>query len=407
MSRSKRPALKRRLTELAVRNLAPKGDAYLVWDSHQRGLAIRVRPTGHKAWKVIYSRHGRPRWLNLGSSDVVPLADARTMAAEALLAVAKGRDPAAEKKAERGAGTFADLHARYLEEHAKRVNRSWRQADALIRRYVLPRWAKLQAVTITRTDVKQMIARIGAPITANQTLAAVSAVFTWGVKEEIVGGNPCKLVARNPTKSCERVLADSEIAPLWTALDKIGPPRAAALRMLLLVGHRPGEVAHMRREHIKDGWWELPGAPISEIWPGTKNGKSHRVWLPTAARTIIKDMPRDDELSGFVFAAPRGGPVKGLHLAAREACANIGIEPVRPHDLRRTHGTTITRLKFGRDAMNRIQNHIEGGIADVYDQYEYDEENRQIMKSIGNHPVLGLQIRSSWLGAVSVMLGGR
>jgi hypothetical protein len=99
----------------------------------------------HKAWKVIYSRHGRPRWLNLGSSDVVPLADARTMAAEALLAVAKGRDPAAEKKAERGAGTFADLHARYLEEHAKRVNRSWRQADALIRRYVLPRWAKLQA----------------------------------------------------------------------------------------------------------------------------------------------------------------------------------------------------------------------------------------------------------------------
>jgi Arm DNA-binding domain len=145
---------------------------------------------------VIYSRHGRPRWLNLGSSDVVPLADARTMAAEALLAVAKGRDPAAEKKAERGAGTFADLHARYLEEHAKRVNRSWRQADALIRRYVLPRWAKLQAVTITRTDVKQMMARIGAPITANQTLAAVSAVFTWGVKEEIVGGNPCKLVAR-------------------------------------------------------------------------------------------------------------------------------------------------------------------------------------------------------------------
>jgi ABC transporter substrate binding protein len=26
----------------------------------------------------------------------------------------------------------------------------------------------------------------------------------------------------------------------------------------------PSEVAHMRREHVKDGWWELPGAPIPE-----------------------------------------------------------------------------------------------------------------------------------------------
>ena len=95
-----------------------------MWDTHQRGLAVRVRPSGHKSFKVIYSRHGRPRWLHLGSTDVVRLAEVRTLAAEAMLAVAKGHDPATEKKAERGNGTFADLHARYLEEHAKRVNRS-------------------------------------------------------------------------------------------------------------------------------------------------------------------------------------------------------------------------------------------------------------------------------------------
>jgi hypothetical protein len=34
--------------------------------------------------------------------------------------------------------------------------------------------------------------------------------------------------------------------------------------------------------------------------------------------------------------------------------------------------------------MNRIQNHIEGGIADVYDQYEYDEENRHIMEAVAS-----------------------
>jgi hypothetical protein len=56
-----------------------------------------------------------------------------------------------------------------------------------------------------------------------------------------------------------------------------------------------------------------------------------------------------------------------------------------PHDLRRTHGSSITRLGFGRDAMNRIQNHKEGGIADVYDRHRYEEENKRVMESVAAH----------------------
>jgi integrase len=216
-------------------------------------LALRVQPTGSKAWVVIYSRQGRPRWLHLGAADVIPLADARTLAAEAMLAVARGKDPAAERKAERGAGTFAELAARYVEQHARKHNKSWPQAAALIRHHVLPRWANLQASSITRADVKALMARIEAPIAANQTLAAVSAIFTWAVREEVVAANPCKLVARNPVRSRERVLADSEVPRLWPALDDAGLIRASALKLVLLTGQRPGEVAQMRYEHIKDG----------------------------------------------------------------------------------------------------------------------------------------------------------
>src|SRR6516164_1009067 len=56
-----------------------------------------------------------------------------------------------------------------------------------------------------------------------------------------------------------------------------------------------------------------------------------------------------------------------------------------PHDLRRTHGSTITKLGFGREAMNRIQNHKEGGIGDVYDRFEYSEENKRVMESTATH----------------------
>ena len=133
---------RRRLTELGVRNLKPEGSAYLVWDELQRGLALRVQPTGRRSWQVIYSQRGRPRWYHIGNA--IGLADARRLAARVMLEVAEGRDPAAERRAQRSAGTFEELATRYIEQHAKKHNRSWKQSDALVRRFLLPRWGKLR-----------------------------------------------------------------------------------------------------------------------------------------------------------------------------------------------------------------------------------------------------------------------
>jgi integrase len=385
MPRTKRPALKRRLTELGVRKLKPKSAAYVVWDTLQRGLAIRIQPTGARAWKGIYSRHGRPRWLHLGDAGAIGLADARTLAAEAMLAVAKGQDPAAERRAERGAGTFAELAARYLEGYAKKRNKSWRQGDTLVRRYLLPRWGKLQASTITRADVKAVMVKIEAPILANQILAAASAIFSWAIKEEILPANPCKLVDRNETKSRERVLADSEVPKFWAAFDDAGLIASSALKTILLCGQRPGEICNMRHEHIVDGWWQLTGEPVPELgWPGTKNGESHRVWLPKAVQEIIAALSDGTTKTGFVFAGERGRPIKKIDGAMRAICKTLGVERATPHDLRRTHGSTITALGFGRDAMNRIQNHKEGGIGSVYDRHQYADENKRVMEAVAS-----------------------
>jgi integrase len=381
MARPKRPAYKCGFTDLYVRKMKPKTAAYVVWDTHQHGLAIRVQPTGAKAWKVIYSRHGRPRWLHLGNANAIGLGAARTLAAKAMLAVAEGKDPAAEKKAERGSGTFGDLHRRYLEGHAKKRNKSWRQGEALVSRYATARWGKLQASTITRADVKALMASIDAPVLANQVLAAVSAVFTWAVREEILPANPCKLVARNPVRSRERVLSDSEIPKFWAAFDDAGLIAGSALKMILLTGQRPGEVAHMRREHMKDGWWEMPGAPVPSLgWPGTKNAQGHRVWLSAPVQALIAQFAGED--AGVVFAGPRGGPVTSLDGAMRAICAKLGAERATPHDLRRTFSTTVTSLGFGRDALNRVTNHREGGIASVYDRHGYAEENKRVMEAV-------------------------
>jgi integrase len=376
---------KHKLSDIFIKKLKPRPRPFLVWDTQQRGLAVAVQPSGRQSWKCVYAFHGRPRWYSIGDVAAIGLSDARKLASRVMFKVAEGQDPAAERKAERSKGTFEELATRYVEEHAKRRNRSWKQADALVRKHLLPRWGKLQGASIARSDVKAMMTRIKAPIVANQTLAAASAIFAWGIKEEIVKLNPCALVDRNDTKARERVLSDSEIPKFWTAFDDAGLVQSTALKMLLLTGQRPGEVAHMRREHIVDGWWQMPGDPVPALdWPGTKNKQAHRVWLPAPAQALLTNMPE----TGLVFAGPRGGAVDRLDGAMRDICAKLGLtteeQKVTPHDLRRTHGSTITALGKGREAMNRIQNHVEGGIADVYDRHKYADENKRIMEAVAS-----------------------
>jgi integrase len=152
----------------------------------------------------------------------------------------------------------------------------------------------------------------------------------------------------------------------------------AGTALILLLGQRPGEVTRLRSEHIVDGWWEMPGQPVPSLgWPGTKNKRTHRVWLPRETRGLLP------QVEGYLLADARGRPVDHLDKVMRTICRELAVsEKVTPHDLRRTHGTTIAALGFGREALNRIQNHIEGGIADVYDLHHYAPENKRVMEAV-------------------------
>src|SRR6266446_4804931 len=158
-----KPANRRKLSDAFLRSVKPDPQrVMMVWDTKQPGLVFALQPSGSRAWKAYYSRHGRPRWYHIGNAASIGLADARKLAGRIMFQVAEGKDPHAERIAGRGKGTFEELAARYFNEHAKKKNRSWKQSDTLVRRYLLPRWAKLTSVT--RHDVECMFASIEAPI---------------------------------------------------------------------------------------------------------------------------------------------------------------------------------------------------------------------------------------------------
>jgi hypothetical protein len=206
---------------MLLRRLRPRAQRFLVWDSKQNGPALQVRPNGRRGWKCIYSCRGRVRWFHLGDGNAIGLKQARELAREIMYAVAKGEDPQADKRAQRNAGTFGELAQNYLEQYAKRHNKSWKQADKLVRRY-LSGWDKLEAKAINRSDVRMAIGRIAAPVLANQVLAAASAIFSWAVKQEVMAVNPCHGIERHETHSRERVLFDSELPLFWGAFGRAG-----------------------------------------------------------------------------------------------------------------------------------------------------------------------------------------
>jgi integrase len=100
---------------------------------------------------------------------------------------------------------------------------------------------------------------------------------------------------------------------------------------------------------------------------------------------VIADLAADDVKHGVVFAGSRNKAINKLDVTMRTICQKLEVEGVTPHDLRRTFSSKVTGLKFGRDAMNRVTNHKEGGIADVYDRHDYADENKRIMETVANH----------------------
>jgi len=353
---------KRKLSDRFVNDRRPPKRPELVWDAKQPNLALSVRPTGKRAWKVVYRFHGKLVWYHVGDAKVMGLAAAREEAQEIMLAVTKGKDPAAARRAERSSGTFAELAAQYVELYSRKHNKSWKQSERLVAKHLLPKFGMLKAHEITRTDVRLMMASIDAPILANQVLKSASAIFSWAIKQEMVTANPCKLVDKNPATSRERVLSDAEVARMWPHFD-------TGLRLILLTGQRPGEVTAMQRPHIVDGWWQMPGKPQGD-WPGTKNARDHRVWLSDPAQALI-DQHLSERPSAKVSATRMSKLVSEME-----------IERATPHDLRRTCLTIITRLGFGRDAMDRVANHKSNKVTDVYDRHGYADEDKMIMAAV-------------------------
>ena len=76
---AKKP-IQRKLDALFVQKVEPKSTPFHVWDTHQRGLTLRVQPSGQRSYYVYHRRLGKSGWRCIGDAGEISLETARQIA---------------------------------------------------------------------------------------------------------------------------------------------------------------------------------------------------------------------------------------------------------------------------------------------------------------------------------------
>ena len=102
------------LTEARIRGATPKGRPYKLRDGG--GLYLLITPADARLWRLRYKVRGRESMLGLGSYPATSIKAARARRAELHAALEAGRDPAAERRAERASSssTFEAIAREWL-----------------------------------------------------------------------------------------------------------------------------------------------------------------------------------------------------------------------------------------------------------------------------------------------------
>ncbi|SLK07498.1 tyrosine-type recombinase/integrase [Novosphingobium mathurense] len=376
--------MRKALNVKAIEAFKPKVKRYEVHDLLCPGFSVRVYPTGRKVFTVKYRYGPKQRRLPLGVFPRLALADARAQAMEALRQVDDGIDPSVQRRQlnMRVEAICAD----FIRQYARPRNRSWQEAERIIKREFVAAHGQQDIRKITRSDILNLMdaaVERGSAYQANRIHSHLRKLFNWCLERGIIDASPV-LGTRAPTReqARDRVLDDSEIKAVLTASAAASGPYAPFVPLLLATGQRRGEVSKMR-------WSEVDFAAKIWVIPAelSKNGKPHVVPLSDYALRIIGEIPRWADCD-FVFTTTGRTPIRSFSKGLRHIHAGSKTADWRFHDLRRTAASGMARLGIAPHVVEKVLNHISGtisGVAAVYNRYGYDAEKREALDAWGHY----------------------
>jgi integrase len=391
-----------KLTMKAIEDLVcPEGrkDA-LAFDDEVKGLGVRVakhsKPgalTG-KNYIIQFTIAGQKRRIPIGSCSAITLKAAREAARAYLGDVAKGKDPAVERKEARRADkaealTLGKLVGQWEKLHlaSRRPNYANAATGAIRRNFAkhLEKPAdKLSKATVVA--VLDGLTAAGKAQMAGATARYGRALFGWAMRRGSITTSPFEGVPIADITERERVLTDDEIKAIWQATEG-GGTFNLIVRGLLLTGQRRDEVARMERTELASDMslWTLPSDKA-------KNGAEHLVPLSQQARAVIEAAPRVLREEGergpdFVFRG-EGGVFSGWSKSKARLDKRSSVVDWTLHDLRRTCATGLQKLGVRLEVTEAVLNHVSGsrgGLTGIYQRHDWADEKRAALNAWGSH----------------------
>jgi integrase len=379
-----------RFTDKFIKAAKARGGARTdYWDTNVKRLGLRVSPTGHKTWVLMYRREadGAKRRLKLGEYPIVSLAEARANALDMLSRVERGADPASSKQDAKRDPTVADLAKLYVDRYAKANRRSWKEDERRLNQNIIPAIGKHKANLVTATDLIELhdsITQRGAPVEANRNIELVRRVYSWAMGKRKVDRNPAERLELNPERSRDRVLSEDEIKAFWTGVDKLPmePATKLVLRLALLTGQRLDEIAgaSLKELDFKRAVWTIPGER-------TKNGLTHTVPLSSLALSLFRGAKKTPAPDGYLFPSAKDNGRLRRRSISRALLRNsdaLKIKKFTPHDLRRTVASQMAALGIDRIVTGKVLNHAsvdrDTVTGMIYDRHSYDVEKMRAME---------------------------
>ncbi|RWC87641.1 MAG: DUF4102 domain-containing protein [Mesorhizobium sp.] len=399
------------LTKRVVDFADKREQRYFIWDSELSGFGLRVETSGAKTFVVRYRAEGggrsaAQRFVTIGRLGTFTPEQARKQAKTVLGGVARGEDPADERRAKRREMKITGLIDLYEEEGCV-IQRGKRQGQpmkpltkqltiARLRNHVVPllghkRVSELNAGDIERfvRDVtagktnrdekighrRRIIVRGGAGA-ARKVVRDLSAVFSFAIRSEIAQKNPCENAAvRKTDNQRKRFLVLDEVTRLGSALDELetGGVNSKAIniaRLWALTGCRREEIASLK-------WSEVNlGEGLLEL-EDSKTGQSIRP-LGAAAMTLLERLPREGS-STFVFPAERGDSYfQGTKRIWAKVIKKAELPGVTPHTLRHTIGSTAVSTGEALALTGAILGHSNPRSTAIYAHVQNDPSRRAV-----------------------------
>jgi integrase len=331
-----------------------------------------VRSREAKFWLFRYTRHGKMREMGLGPAagrGTVKLAQARAKARELHAIVREGRDPLAEREAEKAkrdadaarlkaaAISFGAVTDMYIGTHEA----SWRSPEhrqqwrSSLARYVLPTIGDAPVGCVDTAMVMQILEPLWREKTetASRLRGRIESIIDYArVRGWFAGENPARwrgyldqlLPARSKAQLVKHfaALGWREIGAFMTRLRQLNSIPARCLEFAMLTAARSGEArgALWSEVDLAHAVWTIPGKR-------TKSGREHRVPLSEPAMAVLRETTKFGS-EGLVFPALRsdgsglsdvtlskvvgaaggdGATVHGFRSAFRDWCAEATSYP--------------------------------------------------------------------------------